>query len=99
MIISDIKNKTLDAAIETFGKEDQIIKSVGAMSDLIKELCIALRNSADDTRSIIIQKLAELYLSLEQLERIFDITDEELYEIESMEIADLVKTIEFKEGA
>lgn len=70
---------TLERAIEAYGKDMQLTVAVEEFSELIKEICKHKRGS--ENRDAIIEELADCYIMMEQIEIIFDISDEELAEM------------------
>lgn len=70
---------TLERAVEAYGKDMQLNVAIEELSELIKEICKHKRGS--DNRGAIIEELADCYIMMEQIEIIFDISDEELAEM------------------
>ena len=67
---------TLERAIETYGKDMQLNVAVEELSELIKEICKHKR--AVDNREAIIEEMADCYIMLDQLQTIFNISEEEI---------------------
>ena len=61
----------LERAIETYGKDMQLTVAVEEFSELIKEICKNKRGA--DNREAIIEEMADCYIMLEQLQKIFGI--------------------------
>lgn len=68
--------KTLERAIEVYGKDMQLTVAVEELSELIKELCKHKRGS--ENREAIIEELADCCIMLEQIKIIFNIRTAEI---------------------
>lgn len=68
--------KTLEKAIETYGKDMQLNVAVEEFSELIKEICKNKRGR--DNRDNIIEEMADCQIMLAQIQIIFDIDAEEI---------------------
>lgn len=83
--------KTLEKAIETYGKDMQLNVAVEELSELIKEICKNKRGS--DNRENIIEEMADCYIMLDQLSIIFGISFLELDTIKDEKISRLAKRL------
>ena len=68
-----------ERAVVAYGKDMQLNVAVEEFSELIKEICKHKRGR--DNRENIIEELCDCYIMMEQIEIIFDISDEELAEM------------------
>lgn len=64
------RRKIYDKALETYGKDNQIIVAIEELSELQKELTKYLRGKLDENH--LIEEMADVYIMLEQLIYIFD---------------------------
>ena len=71
------KRKVLREAIAFYGKEHQILKAIEEMSELTKELAIALEETTkgrgvdNNLTNKIISELADVEITIEQIEMMF----------------------------
>ena len=76
----------MERAIETYGKESQILKTIEEMSELTKAL---LKYSFEDTGiywAAVREEMADVFVMLSQMELIFgDVTDIEIEKLERLE--------------
>lgn len=86
MQIDDIYKK----AIETYGKEVQIIVAIEEMSELQKELCKYFRVNIN---THIAEEIADVEIMMEQIKMIFDIEKEVIRE-KAFKISRLEKRLE-----
>lgn len=86
---------TLERAIETYGKDMQLNVAIEELSELIKEICKHKRGR--DNREAIIEELADCYIVMDEIALIFDITDDEFFEIYNKKIERLEKRLEEQE--
>ncbi len=63
--------KVYDQALETFGRENQLIVALEELSECQKEICKALREQHDLTN--LAEEVADATIVLEQVRRIFGI--------------------------
>ncbi len=71
--------QVLVKAINTYGKESQLNMVIEEMSELTKEICKHKRGNQN--RESILEELADVYITLEQLCYIFEIKDNEIREV------------------
>lgn len=83
---------TLERAIETYGKDMQLNVAIEELSELIKEICKNKRGS--DNRDSIIEEMADCYIMLDQLEKIFGITLSEINDAIDKKITRLEKRLD-----
>ncbi len=60
----------LEKLIEKFGKDNQKMKAIEELSELMKEI-------AKDNRAGIVEEMIDVYIMLEQIALIYNITDDE----------------------
>ena len=70
------KTKTLEKAIDAYGKDLQLTVAIEEFSELIKEICKNKRGK--DNRDSIIEEMADCYIMLEQLAVIFGVEESEM---------------------
>lgn len=78
-------------AIAHYGKRHQMHMAIEEMSELTKEICKTERG--ENNRAQIIEELADVYITLEQLEIIFDIDLAELKKVQEMKLKRLEERI------
>ena len=66
---------TFEAAISTYGKEQQLIVAIEELSELQKEICKVLRKNIGRPRSKVHEEIADVEIMLEQLKMIFKCDD------------------------
>lgn len=79
--------KVLEQAILTYGKDAQLDMYIEEMSELIKEICKHKRGK--DNRDEIIDEMADVYIMLEQMKMIFDISEKQINEQIDFKVARL----------
>ena len=67
---------TFEAAISTYGKEQQLIVAIEELSELQKEICKVLRKNIGRPRSKVHEEIADVEIMLEQVKIIFQIDDD-----------------------
>ena len=72
----NINTKFLEQATNKWGEPIQLIMVVEEIAELIKEISKYFRRK--DNRENIIEEVGDVYIMLEQMKIIFNITDEEL---------------------
>lgn len=72
----DIKYNIFNGLIEKYGKEAQVRQTFEEMAELTKELNKNLRGC--DNKSNIIEEMADVSIMLQQVQLMFDISDEQL---------------------
>ena len=78
---------TLERAIETYGKDMQLIVVVEELSELIKEICKHKRG--EDNRENIVEEIADCYIMLDQLILILGIRSVEIKRVIDEKLARL----------
>jgi len=68
------KNQVYDKALKLWGKELQVIMGIEEMAELTKELSKEMRGKG--RRNKLIEEIADVFIMLEQLIRMFDCNDE-----------------------
>lgn len=68
----------IEQAIESYGKDMQLNVAIEEMSELIKEICKNKRG-ADNIESIT-EELADCHIMMDQIQIIFGIDDNDLYQ-------------------
>jgi len=68
-----------DRAIETFGRNNQSIVAIEELSELQKEISKALRGR--DNKAEMTEEIADVYIMLTQIERMYDINYSEVIEV------------------
>lgn len=65
-------------AIEIFGAYAQTVVAIEELSELQKELCKAIRTGIGDpkNRDHIAEEIADVYIMLEQMENLFDVSED-----------------------
>ena len=86
---------TLERAIEVYGKDMQLNVAIEELSELIKELCKNKRGA--ENRKAIIEEMADCLIVIDQMGIIFDISDEELFEMYTQKVKRLEKRLEEQE--
>ena len=66
---------TFEAAISTYGKEQQLIVAIEELSELQKEICKLMRESMGRPRSKLHEEIADCEIMLEQLKMIYKCDD------------------------
>lgn len=64
--------EAFQAAIDTYGKEGQLIVAIEELSELQKEICKVLRKNIGRPRSKVHEEIADCEIMLEQLKMIFN---------------------------
>ncbi len=85
-------NETLLKAIKTFGIDAQLDMVVEEMSELTKEICKKKRGK--DNRVEIIEEIADVYIMLEQLKIICNISQKEIQNIAEVKVKRLNERLE-----
>lgn len=69
---------TLKTALDTFGAYAQTVVAIEELSELQKELCKAIRTGISDpeNRDHIAEEIADVYIMLEQMEALFDVSED-----------------------
>ena len=67
---------TYKQAIETYGEKAQKLMAIEEMSELTKEICKDFRGKLD--REHLIEEVADVLITLEQLTIIYEISDKEI---------------------
>lgn len=88
----EINAEIVKKSIARYKASGQINVAIEEMSELTKELCKALRS--EDNREKIVEELADVLIMMENVKRIFWITDDELNEIVSFKQNRLVNRME-----
>lgn len=86
------QKKVLYKAIKTYGFNAQLDMCIEEMSELTKEICKKKRGK--DNRMEIIEEMADVYIMLEQLKFVCDISYEEIQEVAKLKIERLKKRLE-----
>lgn len=76
--------KVLSQAISTYGENAQLDMVIEEMSELTKEICKHKRGA--DNRDEIIDEMADVYITLEQIKMIFGISEQQI----NQQIGDIV---------
>ncbi len=84
--------EVLDKAICIYGIDKQLDMAIEEMSELMKEICKKKRGK--DNRVEIIEEIADVYIMLEQLKIICNITQKELDDITEIKIKRLNERLE-----
>lgn len=72
-----LPSQVINAAIEHYGKQHQLVVAMEEMSELIKELSKDIRGKAN--RNHIVEEIVDVKIMIEQLEQIYEITKDELF--------------------
>lgn len=69
---------TLKTALDTFGAYAQTVVAIEELSEFQKELCKAIRTGIGDpeNRDHIAEEIADVYIMLEQMEALFDVSED-----------------------
>lgn len=81
-----------ERVIAHYGKQNQMHIAIEEMSELTKELCKNERG--EDNREKIIEELADVYITLEQLEIIFNVGLAELRKVEESKLKRLEERVQ-----
>lgn len=74
-----LKMTTLERAIEVYGADMQLNVAIEEFAELTKEICKNKRG--EDNLDYIIEKVADCYIMLKQIELIFDIDHNDVSEV------------------
>ena len=83
---------TLERAIETYGKDAQLNVAIEELSELIKEICKHKRGR--ENRDAIIEEMADCLIVIDQIGIIFDISDDEVFDMYTQKVKRLEKRLE-----
>ena len=83
-------------AVETFGKEHQVMLAIEEMSELIKELSKDYRGRRNVEE--IIEEICDVEIMLGQLKIIYKCSDERIKECKNAKLVDLKELIRLKNG-
>jgi hypothetical protein len=72
----NIDNKILEDAIYKFGNLNQWVKAIEELSELIKEISKLIQDDYVEVK--IVEEIADVYIMLEQLKIMLNLTDETL---------------------
>lgn len=89
--------KTLEKALETYGKDMQLNVAIEELSELIKEICKSKRGA--DNRDNIIEEMADCQIMISQIQIIFDIGANEIADKVIEKLDRLEKRLAESEGA
>ncbi len=88
------QKEVLYKAIKTYGFNAQLDMCIEEMSELTKEICKKKRGK--DNRMEIIEEMADVYIMLEQLKFICDVSHEEIQEAAKLKVERLSRRLEEK---
>ncbi len=87
--------REFQAAINTFGKEQQMVVAIEELSELQKELSKDLRGLGN--RDNLVEELTDVIIMIDQLRHIFRISDSEVKRLREYKAKRLAKKMRLKE--